>query len=162
MYESGKFDVGCGTFDFKVYKPTTALKTFDQFCYRVEDFAKLSGDVHESTLNVLSGFACAGTALEKQKIKKDDKKTYIQFYSEEGGVPYQYNVWWKDGCKLDNNGPSEVFASNPLMVNDPGYTTCQQTLIRNWRACNNKGVGGNIQVGCLIYEFKADKNKRVF
>ena len=55
-----------------------------------------------------------------------------------------------------------MFAANPLMVKDAGYTTCQDTLIGNFKNCNNKGVGGNIQVGCLVFEFKSDKNKRVF
>ena len=162
MYEQGTFDVGCGVFSFKVYKPTTALKEFNQFCYGVENFAPLGGDVNGDSVSSYSGFACAGSALDAQKIKAGQKQTFIQFYTNTNSVPYQYNVWWIDGCRLDNNGPTEVSAANPLMIANPGYTICQETLIQNWKNCNNKGVGGTVQLGCLMYEFKTDANKRVF
>lgn len=160
MYSTGKLDINCGVFDFTISKPTTALAAQAQSCYRVEDFAATGGNIHSDWLSQYSGFACAGTALKT--VKKDDKTTFIQWYTKTNNAPYQYNVWWADGCALDNNGPTEVYASNPLGVANPGYTVCQNYLVNDYKNCNNKGVGGTIQVGCLIYEFKADRNKRVF
>jgi hypothetical protein len=160
MYSKGKLDVGCGVFDYNIYNPTTALAEQEQFCYHVEDFAATGGDIHYDWVSQYSGYACVGTALKT--IKKNDKSTFIQVYTETNDAPYQYNVWWKDGCELENNGPTEVYASNPLNIDDPGHVACQNYLINDYKNCNNKGAGGSIQVGCLIYEFKADRNKRVF
>ncbi|RYP86389.1 hypothetical protein DL770_004894 [Monosporascus sp. CRB-9-2] len=66
-----------------------------------------------------------------------------------------YNIYWKDGCLLDYPGADEVYPANPLNVQDPGHTACQYLLVDNYKKCNNGGVGESIQVGCLVYEFKA-------
>ena len=162
MYERGTLDVGCGVFDYKLSKPTTYLKMFDQFCYRVENFPTFSGDVGENWVREYAGDACAGSGLDEQKIKAGKSETFIQWTTNTNKAPYQFNVWWIEGCKLDDNGPSEVLASNPLLVDDPGDTVCQDTLVQNFKNCNNKGVGGNVQVGCLMYEFMAHEKKRAF
>ncbi len=56
------------------------------------------------------------------------------------------------------SGYNEIYPANPLAVKDPGATACQDLLVDNYKKCNNGGVGGSIQAGCLVYEFKAQKS----
>ncbi|KAM0280464.1 hypothetical protein ACHAQH_004043 [Verticillium albo-atrum] len=171
LYEKGSYDVDCGVFDYKVYKteppappPTTELREFDQVCYKKSDFDSRGGP--DDWINYYSAFACAGSGLQEQAIKKGDKSTFIQWTTRTNDIRYQYNVWWVDGCTLANDGPSEVLAANPLMVSDPGHVACQTSLTRNWKDCKDKedngGIGGYIQIGCLMYELKTDENLRQF
>ncbi|KAB5578286.1 hypothetical protein GE09DRAFT_1089179 [Coniochaeta sp. 2T2.1] len=156
MAKTGKLDVGCGIFDFNIVGPTVPLTAQDRHCYRPDEFGK-HRDVQGGTVSFYSGHACVGTAITT--IKRGDPSTNIHFERVDGGVPYQYNIYWKDGCLLDYiPGFDAVYPANPLNVKDPGYTTCQQFLIDNYKQCNNGGVGGSIQVGCLVYEFKAQKS----
>lgn len=163
MYESGTYNVGCGTFSYKISKPVTDLKEHDRFCYKPEDLPELKGDVQDR--EVMSGtvMPCASRALPQYIIKKDDKSTFVQNITTRGKVPYQYNIWWKEGCTLADNGPTAVFAADPLILGqDAGPTMCQDTLWKNWKECNNGGRGGNVQIGCLIYEFMASDVLREF
>ncbi|OIW26327.1 hypothetical protein CONLIGDRAFT_683316 [Coniochaeta ligniaria NRRL 30616] len=160
MAKTGKVDVGCGVFDFNIVGPTVPLAQQDRHCYSTNEFGS-HGDIHPGTVSFYSGFACAGTAVTP--IKRGDPATNIHFERfglvRGGGVPYQYNIYWKDGCVLDYvPGYDAVFPANPLDVKDPGHTACQQLLVDNFQNCNNGGVGGSVQVGCLVYEFKAQKS----
>ena len=165
MYEEGSLDVGCGIFGYKVTKheEITELKEFKQFCYKKDDFEPLAkAGVNKDAIREYTGIPCTGVARPQQVIKKDDKSTFIHWRTSENKVPYQYSIWWKDGCVLADDGPTAAYASNPLMLEKPGHTLCFDNLYRNWKDCNNGGVGGNIQIGCLVYEFKADKNERTW
>lgn len=165
MYEEGSLDVGCGKFTYKIQEreELTELKEFPQSCYKEDDFEPLASDgVYKDAILEFTGPPCGGVARREQVIKKGDKSTFIHYSTTDSKVPYQYNIWWKDGCTLDNDGPSEVWASNPLMVEKPGHRQCFDNLYRNWKDCNNGGIGGTIQIGCLIYEFKADTNERTW
>lgn len=57
------------------------------------DFAGYSDDIDAVTVSYYSAYACVGTALDTNKVKKDQKETFIQSYAEMNGVPYQYNIW---------------------------------------------------------------------
>lgn len=165
MYEEGSLDVGCGIFGYKVTKreEITELKEFKQFCYKKDDFEPLAkAGVNKKEIWRNTGWPCMGTMLPDSMIKKDDKSTFIHWSTSVKKVPYQYNIWWKDGCTLADDGPTAMYASNPLGVEKPGYELCFRNLHRNWKDCNNGGVGGTIQIGCLVYEFKADKNERTW
>lgn len=164
MYEKGSLDVGCGTFSYSIHKrELTELKEFKQFCYKKDDFAPLKGDgVDKLWVGTGTADVCRGKGRRPPMIKKGDKNTFVHQNGKINKVPYQYNIWWKDGCTLADDGPSEVYITNPLVKQDYDSEGCQKYLYRNWRNCNNGGVGGNIQVGCLIYEFKADENERTW
>ena len=163
MYEAGSYDITCGTFTYKIYNPTTKLIPQPAFCYSPSDLPPLKGDVQESNLRQFTDYPCVGTARPESAIKKGDKGSFVQQLLWEGDVPYQYNIWWKDGCMLADNGPTSMSAADPLMKGEEaGNTKCQDVLISNWRDCNNGGVGGNLQLGCLVYEFMASGDKRVF
>lgn len=173
MYEHGSLDVGCGKFAYQVNPPkkeeppepkTTELKEFDQKCYGPSDYDGKQANSGRIPFEV--GYACRGVGRKEQIIKKGDKSTFTQWLSKTNGKYYQFNVWWVDGCTLENNGPTELYASNPLDVPNPGDDVCQKSLLRNYKTCNkdhhNQGRGGYIQIGCLMYEFKTDGKKREF
>jgi hypothetical protein len=156
MAKTGKVDVGCGVFDYNIVGPTVPLALQERHCFGVDEFGS-HGDIQWGTQSYYSGFACAGTALKT--LKRGDPSTNIHFETTDGDVPYQYNIYWKDGCVLDYiPGYDEVYPANPLDVKDPGYTACQELLVDNYKKCYNGGVGGSIQAGCLVYEFKAQKS----
>lgn len=163
MYEKGSYDVGCGTFEYKIYNPTTKLEEFPRFCYQPGELPPLRGDVQDGEVSGGTVLPCVGRALPDYVIKKGDKSTFVQNLTRSGDVPYQYNIWWKDGCTLADNGPTSAYAADPLMQGrDAGHTKCQDTLWWNWKGCNNGGIGGNVQLGCLVFEFMASENKRIF
>jgi hypothetical protein len=163
MYEEGSLDVGCGTFNYKIHeRELTELKEYDQFCYKTDDFPKLAkAGVNKKQIGRYADVLC--NAKRYFIIKKDDKSTFIHGSQKAKKVPYQYNVWWKDGCTLADNGPTWMYVGNPLLEEDmPNDDVCRDNLHRNWKDCNNGGVGGRIQIGCLIYEFKADPEDRTW
>ena len=163
MYEKGSYDVGCGTYEYKIYNPFTKLVQFPRSCYKTEDVPPLKGDVHGGSVNHATLLACVGTGRPENIIKKDDKSTFIQTLTWNGKVPYQFNIWWQDGCTLAHNAPTSAYAMDPLMQGrDAGATKCQETLWANWKECINGGIGGFVQLGCLVYEFKASEVLRIF
>ena len=176
MYEKGTYDVGCGTFSYNIHKAAAGepilgdevadLIPYERHCHKPEDLPPLRGDVHGNTVLSNSGFACAGRALPEYAIRKDNKTSFSQQAGLTiGGAPYQYNIWWKPGCRIEKNGgPTAISAYNPfLQKSGPGPDFCQRTLWENWEKCGgNGGRGGYIQLGCLMYEFVASSEPRKF
>ncbi|KAI0004056.1 hypothetical protein F4779DRAFT_630464 [Xylariaceae sp. FL0662B] len=154
MPKSAKLDVGCGVFDYNIVGPTMPLEPQKRKCYGKDDFGS-HGDIQRYWQRLYTGYACTGTALKP--IKRGDSSTFRHFQTVTNGVPYQFNIYWKDGCITDYPGRDEIYASNPQDIKDPGHVACQNLLTDNYDKCYNGGVGGSIQVGCLVYEFKAQQ-----
>ncbi|KAK8015582.1 hypothetical protein PG991_008470 [Apiospora marii] len=158
MQKKGSIDVGCGVFDYEIAAPApkTPREVHNPRCYRPDEFGD-HDDIHESEISWMTGFACAGTALKT--IKRGDTSTNLAKAYYDNHQPVQYNVYWKDGCELED-GADEVYPDNPLGRKDPSHTECQKLLLDNYKRCLNGGVGGSIQAGCLVYEFKATHDKK--
>ncbi|KAH7113159.1 hypothetical protein B0J13DRAFT_657357 [Dactylonectria estremocensis] len=153
-YKTAKLELDCGTAKYAMNEPDseeespeeepkTALEMRNAKCYGADDFGD-HGDIQESTVRSYSGWACTGIALKT--IKAGDEDTFRNFHK----------VTNDDGCELET-GQTEIYASNPLNEENPGHTKCQEILIDNYKRCINGGVGGSNQAGCLVYEFKAEK-----
>ncbi|KAK5625862.1 hypothetical protein RRF57_001578 [Xylaria bambusicola] len=151
MEQSGAIDVGCGIFNYAI-TATTPREVQERNCYTADQFGQ-HDDIYEHNVRFISGFTCAGTALKP--IRRGDPSTYISYPAYNGKQPVQMNIYWKDGCILDYPSTDEIYPANPLELDDPGSTFCQDLLINNWEKCDNTGVGGNVQAGCLVYDFKA-------
>ncbi|KAH7381918.1 hypothetical protein BKA64DRAFT_749377 [Cadophora sp. MPI-SDFR-AT-0126] len=154
MTTTGSINVECGVFDYKILAPpTTALALQDRQCFPSDAFGS-HGDIHEGSVRNLAAIACAGTG--KKFIKRDDPSTTVKFAAFDKKQPVQFKIYWKEGCLLDPPGGVEMLPSNPLALKDPEKYTCQNLLGDNYKKCINGGVGGTIQAGCLVYEFKAE------
>jgi hypothetical protein len=119
-------------------------------CFAADEF----GDhkpVKENKLWYFAQWACENA--NTSPVKKDDSDSFIFFQHWFWGVPYQYNVWWKDDCELDN-GKTELYAANPF--DDGSSKVCEWTLWQAYKDCDNGGVGGSWTAGCLVYEFRLE------
>ncbi|KAK7946399.1 uncharacterized protein PG986_010720 [Apiospora aurea] len=157
MYSKGSLDVGCGDFGYNINRAKVARREYERGCYTKEDFI-WNGPVEFGLVNYFTQYACPDM---KKPVKKGDEATFRHLYRpSNSGATYQYNVWWKEGCELENDGPTEALISDPLDTSPKDDLTCVNYMLDNYRKCNNGGVGGTIQVGCLVYEFKADRSER--
>lgn len=139
MSKSASYDVGCGTYAYQITAPQkdeqepappkTPLELQERFCFATDAFGD-HGDVQGSFHSRYIGFACAGTA--KMTIRKDDKESYINFSTRTNGVPYTYNIYWKDGCETD---VTEVNAWTPLEGNEDA--TCESLLQDDYKQCKS-------------------------
>ncbi|PNH60636.1 hypothetical protein VD0002_g7021 [Verticillium dahliae] len=149
MAKSGKVDVVYGTFDYAI-EEKTPLKVFPRFCFAAEAFGD-HGDIQPSMVRDYSSYPCYRSSA--WPIKQGDKSTFRRWATMTNNVPYQFNIYWKHGCVSE--GPDEAYSTDPLNSGKPDYKLCYDTMRDNYRKCNNGGVSGNIQIGCLVYEFKA-------
>ncbi|KAI8446043.1 hypothetical protein BY996DRAFT_6422228 [Phakopsora pachyrhizi] len=121
----------------------------DRTCLKVcktSEVARLIQNINPGFQNQYTGFACVGSA--RRSIKEDDDSSLIKFHTKTNGVNYNYNVFWVKGCK---STVTEMNAYKPL-PNDSDYN-CLTLLRRAYTGCNNSGVGGYIDVGCVRYKF---------
>lgn len=175
MHEKGTYDVGCGTFAYNIHKAAAGeprlgdevadLIPYPRKCHTASDMPALKGDVHDSDVRGGTIFACVGGALVENAIRKDNKTSFVQSIQMRNSVPYQYNVWWKEGCRIEKNGgPTALSREDPLLQGKGASSlTCSDMLWSNWKECgNNGGRGGVIQMGCLMYEFVASDVPRKF
>lgn len=68
--------------------------------------------------------------------------------SDEGGVSYDYKVEWIEDCEADSD---EQSVKAPTGTSD-NTKDCYSIFDKAF-ACNNGGVGGHVDVGCLRYTF---------
>ncbi|KAF5557988.1 hypothetical protein FNAPI_5253 [Fusarium napiforme] len=135
-----------------------SLEWHNKRCFGAYQFGKHK-DIYPISQQNYGGVACPET--ESKMIKKNDSSTFISYQRWIYGAPYLYNVYWKDFCELEN-GKTEQDVTDPLEEGwEPGARVCQESLTKAYRGCDNKGAGGSLQAGCLVYEFQArDKDKK--
>lgn len=93
-------------------------------------------DVHKGTVKEGATLACisAGSTKTPQDQNSIDSLGNVIF-----------EIGWIDGCETETNSQS---------VGDPlgdGSQTCEDIFLTAWESCNNGGVGGYIEAGCLTY-----------
>ncbi|GAW12853.1 hypothetical protein ANO14919_022240 [Xylariales sp. No.14919] len=67
------------------------------------------------------------------------------------GANYDYSCRWVDGCVTEVERQDFGF---PLGVNSGSLITAYLLVREDYTKCNNGGVGGSCQVGCLLYTFE--------
>ncbi|KAH8686198.1 hypothetical protein BGZ61DRAFT_392794 [Ilyonectria robusta] len=72
--------------------------------------------------------------------------------SDKHGVSYYYSVNWIDGCVTTQDTQNFRF---PLGMG--GIITAYLMVREDYTKCTNGGVGGSVQVGCLLYTFTGGK-----
>jgi len=152
MAQNGGIDAGCGRFWYQIISTQVPLEAFSRHCFDAGEFGD-HDDIQPAGVKDGISWACVGSAI--QPIKRRDESTYRHISSVFGSVRYEHNIYWKDGCSLKDT--DEVYPNNPLRVQDSGRSMCIDTLWDNYKQCNNGGIGGRIQIGCLVYQFKGTK-----
>ncbi|KAK0617748.1 hypothetical protein B0T14DRAFT_605745 [Immersiella caudata] len=162
MYEKGSYNVGCGTFTYQIIKPA-AFDEYPRICYKRKQLPPINDTLVEKTLSAIAEtYACVDG--RKNLIKKGDTSTFVsRVVWVHGGtdkfIPTQLNIWWRDGCILEKNGPTESHYELPLGEGKPKCVEIFKSLYEKCAAEDEK-VGGNAQMGCLMYELKASDVKR--
>ncbi|KAL3962831.1 hypothetical protein ACCO45_004354 [Purpureocillium lilacinum] len=120
-----------------------------QFCFASDAFGS-HPDIQSAAQLQYSWDACYYSV--NHMIRKNDDSSALRLHTEYQGADYFYLVYWKPGCE---SSVTEFDAWQPIRDN-PNWT-CAGILRRNYLNCNNGGVGGNFQIGCVGYEFKPTK-----
>lgn len=155
MAKNGKVDADCGAFHYGIVKEPPAKPAGVPYdfqvrqCHNRNQFGK-HRDIHEDDVYDQSEWICDKFAWTL--LSKDDTSNYVH-YRVKTNLLLEFNIYWKHGCVLED-GTKKVDLSNPLRQRSLYPSTCRDILSMNYRECNNGGVGGTYQVGCLIYEFK--------
>ncbi|KAL6903018.1 hypothetical protein GGI43DRAFT_433149 [Trichoderma evansii] len=119
-----------------------------------EDEANLPGHapINEEHQSQLASFACLGLNLVHHISSMDSHSEPITYSANPDGTNYFYSISWIDGCEtaVESQDPSLPLGSSlsPL---------CSNVLTWAYDWCDNGGVGGYIDVGCLRYQFIGGK-----
>ncbi|CCC05490.1 hypothetical protein SMACR_09287 [Sordaria macrospora] len=133
----------------------TPLALQNQQCYSESQWPK-HGDVNEVSVKEAAKAACNGKYITRmpQKMGKDSEAWEDVHTWRRSGMPLKMRVEWKEGCVLAAGGVAEQEPRRPLGEKGvDGKDGCYELFYNNWRNCNNGGVGGFRQVGCLVYSF---------
>ncbi|KAK5652352.1 hypothetical protein OQA88_10544 [Cercophora sp. LCS_1] len=128
-------------------EPTKVPQEFGSKACWNEDNYPGHGDINEEWVVDYVFYACAkDTAAVDFVMRPGESHTWNTITN---GTPYWFSVSWMENCVTDVEEMS-VWVPSP---NDG--RTCYTIMEDNWRTCNNGGVGGYQEVGCLRYIFEA-------
>lgn len=146
MTSEASIDVGCGTYSYEITgedvpeeepeepqsepeapPPEPALSP--QYCFPT---GGEHNDISPDSQAQFTGIACAGTALESERIKKDDPSTFINFNTTTNGVEYKYTVVWEMNCE---STVTEMNTYQPLDGNDANYMSM---MLNNYKDCKSR------------------------
>ncbi|PON24797.1 hypothetical protein TGAM01_v206305 [Trichoderma gamsii] len=114
-----------------------------------EDETNLPGHAPINTEHqrMLSGIICHAI-VSKHGITSVDSQSEASAYNiNPDGTNYFYSVSWVDSCKTTVDRQD---VSMPVGTSSFG---CLDLFTRAYTECNNGGVGGYIDAGCLRYQF---------
>ncbi|KAH8194673.1 hypothetical protein TruAng_011169 [Truncatella angustata] len=138
---------GCGLYTYFITPPANAVS--ERRCYPLNYFGHYHMKVQDWVLNkLIHEFVCIP---DRQTVHASDNSTWL--WNEKytiNNVPYLFQVYWQDGCYQQT---MEADFNFPI----PGRqdVNCSGLLWDDFTQCSqNDGVGGNITVGCLVYEYK--------
>jgi hypothetical protein len=79
-------------------------------------------------------------------------EVYWGLWVDEVEVTHYYSVRWVEGCITTVARQNVVYPLHPFGVWSE-TPACRDVLYSSYSSCNNGGVGGFTQVGCLMYEY---------
>jgi hypothetical protein len=128
MTASASLDVGCGSYSYKITGPDVppAPTLSVQYCYPTSSFGS-HGDIEPDLQSEYTGYACGNSVNEN--YGPGDK---LNWQTTTNGVPYNYNIWWKDGCTSSVN-PINVY--QPLVSNKDA--NCLNLMLDNYKNCKS-------------------------
>lgn len=164
MAYKGSLGSGCGLYTYFIVPPEHGDS--ERQCYPLNFFGSHHMKVQEWVLDrLISDKICKP---DRPRVTARDNSTWLQdeIYWV-NTVPYVFSVSWLSGCyqkqmDADFNYPIEgdkIINCYHLLWDN--YANCKRTSILNLSRANlnatglqNGGVGGNITIGCVLYEYK--------
>ncbi|RYC55050.1 hypothetical protein CHU98_g11165 [Xylaria longipes] len=138
----------------------TPLQVFDIVCNSEADFPG-HGDVSPGAQD---NFAVHFSGLDGpggSEYMSSTTPTFEMKIADKHGISYDYSVGWVPGCvtTVDEQSFRYPLAVGDLnvVVGDPSKVTAYWLLRVVFTDCNNRGVGGKRQAGCLEYTFTGAK-----
>jgi hypothetical protein len=115
-----------------------------------EDDLRGHAGIHEQRVRQTSFKWCFLPAVKGFMSASDG--CVIDIQRDSWGVLYEYSICWAEDCAGEPQDKRK-----PLGEEGP---RCEAILHQySWKACNNGGVGGQVQAGCLIYKIRAGVGK---
>ncbi|KAI1840029.1 hypothetical protein JX266_013762 [Neoarthrinium moseri] len=134
---------------------TPVSQVSDITCWSEADFPG-HADISPTTQQLFANEFCETDRDRKTRLYSNRLMDYM--YSKRrissSGINYDYKVEWKSGCQSNQPSQSVQYPADP---NGALGITCREALHGNFKNCNNGGVGGEVQVGCLVYTFIGGK-----
>ncbi|KAF7528791.1 hypothetical protein G7054_g10039 [Neopestalotiopsis clavispora] len=147
MTYRGSQGSGCGLFTYYITPPKP--KNQERRCYPLNFFGSHHMMVQEWVLDRLLRTKVCKPG--RPRVAAHDKSTWLQ--NEQfwiNSVPYVFNVYWIDGCYQKQMDVDFIY---PLDGHEG--INCYHLLWDDYAAClSNDGIGGNMTVGCVVYEYK--------
>jgi hypothetical protein len=111
------------------------------------------GFIEKSTINpcYLSGDKTMAADSEPYGFAQFDSPGDPQFNHVVHPAYYEYRIAWIEGCEGEPQGAAQNVTSSQAQPGDP--RTCREIFVAAYEDCDNGGVGGYVDVGCLRYTF---------
>ncbi|KAF5686645.1 hypothetical protein FCIRC_2788 [Fusarium circinatum] len=172
----GSIDVGCGTYSYRVSKkvesptsgsatatseaktktaepkPTTTEVKFEVRnlqCNNEDDF-RGHADISAGAVNEVILDACSH-ASQEYLYMTPDSEPYVKEFKDSDSHRHRVTWSWIKGCSMKNE-KVEVFDPLDEGILTGHFTRCDIVLGDAWWDCNNGGVGGSEDVGCVRYK----------
>ncbi|KAI3317157.1 pectin lyase fold/virulence factor [Xylariaceae sp. AK1471] len=129
-------------------EPTTPLTRGPINCFDESDFPG-HADIQPGDQ---TGFAYEFSMMDIKFERGPNDPPIARRYSDRFDVNYDYRCEWVPGCV------TEVAEQNYILpLGTDTELTAYDILVDNYEQCNNGGVGGTCQVGCLLYTFEGGR-----
>ncbi|KAI0532880.1 hypothetical protein GGR58DRAFT_488740 [Xylaria digitata] len=138
----------------------TPLQVFDTACNNEADFPG-HGDVSPGTQNEFAMDFSGLDGPDGFEFISSTTPTFERKFEGKHGISYDYSVSWVSGCVTTVDKQSFRFplaeGDTDVLAGEPARVTAYGLLRAAYTDCNNQGVGGKRQVGCLEYAFTGAK-----
>ncbi|KAG4255329.1 hypothetical protein FPRO04_03862 [Fusarium proliferatum] len=176
LAKKGSIDIGCGTYSYGVSKKadsasTTLPSATSQAKTKTADPKPITTDVKFEIHNLqcnneddfrghvdISGGAAYDVIFdacthsdEENLYMTPESEPYVKEFKDTDSHKHRVTWSWIDGCSMKNE---KVNVLDPLDEGllSRGVMRCVMVLIDAWFGCDNGGVGGSEDVGCVRYK----------
>ncbi|KAM0542725.1 hypothetical protein ACHAPJ_012658 [Fusarium lateritium] len=114
-----------------------------------EDESKYPGhaDIQKRDQAEMADHICEGSVSDEGQVMGPGDTMVERSFRDNYGVNYYFSISWIDGCMttVDKQDFDKPVGGNTW--------TCENIFTSAYNGCNNHGVGGQIDAGCLRYKF---------
>ncbi|CZR36151.1 uncharacterized protein FPRO_03589 [Fusarium proliferatum ET1] len=176
LAKKGSIDIGCGTYSYRVSKKadsaSTTLpsatsqaktKTADpkptttDVKFEIQNLQCNNEDDFRGHVDISSGAAYdvifdACTHSDKENLyMTSESEPYVKEFKDTDSHKHRVTWSWIDGCSMKNEKVSVLDPLDEGLLSR-GVMRCVMVLIDAWFGCDNGGVGGSEDVGCVRYK----------